>query len=176
MVRRVCLPLCNVTCCVLNEIQVFFHEADQKIKSRLFFSLGSEGNKRFLQSHAHTDIATISFRDFYNQSEVLFKRDKNYIIERIKLYNTQQLDRESLQTFFLRLSGQAAQCAWAIENGKEVVRDIFIAKIKFKDIQCDIWIRPGNSPNKTLKSALLRKKGYVTASTLQKTNGSIRTI
>ena len=79
---------------------VFFHEADQRIKSRLFFSLGSEGKKRFLQSQTHIDIATISFRDFYNHCVPLFKRDKNYIIEKINLYNTQQLDRESLETFF----------------------------------------------------------------------------
>ena len=144
-----------------NWPNVFFHEADQWIKSRLSFSLGSEGNKRFLQSHAHTDIANISFPDFYNQCEALFEREKSYIIERLNLYNTQQLDRESLETFFLRLSGQAAQCGWAIENEKEVVCDIFIAKMKFKDIQRDLCIRPGNS----------RKNAKVTASTLQKQMG-----
>ena len=100
-----------------------------------------------------------------------FQRDKNYLIERINLYNTKQPDRESLETFFLRLSGQAAQCGWALENEKEVVRDIFIAKMKFKDIQRDFCIRPGNSPEETLKSALFQEKKYVTASTLQKQMG-----
>ena len=32
---------------------VFFYEVEQRIKSRLFFSLGSEGRKRFLQSYPH---------------------------------------------------------------------------------------------------------------------------
>ena len=100
-----------------------------------------------------------------------FQKDKNYLIDRINLYNTKQLDRESLETFFLRLSGQAAQCGWALENEKEIVRDIFIAKMKFKDIQRDLCIRPGNSPEETLKSALFQEKEYVTASTLQKQMG-----
>ena len=76
---------------------VFFHEADQRIKSRLFFSLETEGKKRLLQNYAHVDIATINFRDFYNHCETLCNRDKNYIIERVNLYNTQQESTLSVQ-------------------------------------------------------------------------------
>ena len=122
--------------------ECFIHDADQRIKLRFFFCLESEGKKKLLRSHAHVDIATINFRDFYNHCETLFKKDKKYIIEKINLYNTQESDRESLETFFLRLSGQAAQCGWAIDNKKEVVRDIFIAKMRSKDIQRDLCIKP----------------------------------
>ena len=40
--------------------------------------------------------------------------------------------------------------------------------MRLKDIQRDVCIRPGNSTKETLNSALLQKKGYVTASTSQK--------
>ena len=58
-----------------------------------------------------------------------------------------------------------------MENEKEVVREVFIAKMKFKNIQHDLFIRSGNSPEETLNSALLQEKGHVTASTLQKQMG-----
>ena len=121
-----------------------------------------------------TGGAKINFRDFYNHCEALFKRDKNYIIERVNLYNTQQPDRESLETFFLRLSRQAAQCGWAIDNEKEVVHDIFIDKMKFKDIQRDLCIRPGNSRgNSQVGSPPRERLRHCIHSA--KTDGSLRT-
>ena len=36
--------------------------------------------------------------------------------------------------------------------------------MRFEDIQRELCIRPGDSPEETLKSALLQEKGYVTAS------------
>ena len=75
------------------------------------------------------------------------------------LYNTNQADREGLESFFLRLSGQAVLCGWSVAIEKEVVRDIFITKMKFKDIQRELCIQPGNSPEETLRSALLQETG-----------------
>ena len=83
-------------------------------------------------------------------------------------YNTNQAERESHESFILRLSGQAALYGCSVAIEKEVVRDIFIAKIEFKDIQRELYIHPGNSPEETLRSALLQETGYATASTLQK--------
>ena len=70
--------------------------------------------------------------------------------------------------YFHRLSGQSAQSGWSIPNEKEVVRDLFIAKLRFKDIQWELCICRGYSLEITLKSALFQEKGYVTASALQK--------
>ena len=42
----------------------------------------------------------------------------------------------------------------------------------YKDIQRDICIRPGATPEETLKSALLQEKGAQTATDLQKQFGS----
>ena len=151
---------------------VYFHEADARIKSRLFFALGNKGKKRFLQQHAHTNLNTVKFKFFHDACEQLFKREKNYIIERIQIYNASHRDRESLESFYLRLAGQASKCGWTEEIGKEVIRDIFIVKMRFSDIQRELCIRPGATVDDTLKSALLQEKGYVTASTLQKQNPS----
>ena len=54
------------------------------------------------------------------------------------------------------------------DQEKEVVRDIFIAKMRYKDIQRELCIRPGATPEDTLKSALLQEKGAQTATDLQR--------
>ena len=57
------------------------------------------------------------------------------------LYNASQNDLEGLEGFFLRLSGQAAQCEWSLQLEKEVV-----------------CIRPGDSPEEIIKSALYKRR------------------
>ena len=137
---------------------IIYHEADQRVKSRLFFALGTEGTKRFLQSFPHTIQSDISFKEFFTQCEGLFKKEKNFIVERMHLYNTNQADSEGLESFFLRLSGQEALCGWSVAIEKQVVRDIFIAKTKFKDIQRELCIHPGNSQRKCLDPLCYKKQ------------------
>ena len=91
---------------------VSFYEVEQRVKSRLFFSLGSEGRKRFLQSYPHADLSKISFEFCV----LLFRKEKNYIIERLQIYNAVHAERESLEAFYLCLTGQAALCGWTIDQ------------------------------------------------------------
>ena len=122
---------------------VYFYEVVQRVKSRLFFSLSSEGKKHFLQSYQHADLSAIPFQEFHEFCVLLFRKEKNYIIERLQIYNAVHAERESLEVFYLRLTGQAVLCGWTIDQEKEVVRDIFIEKMWHKDIQRELCIRPG---------------------------------
>ena len=90
----------------------------------------------------------------------------------MQMNNSVHSDREGLKAFYLRLTGQAALCGWTIDQEKEVVRDIFIAKMRYKDIQRELCIRPGATPEDSLKSALLQEKGAQTATDLQRQLGS----
>ena len=117
---------------------VFYHEADARIKSRLFFALGNEEKKRFLQQHAHVNLNTVKFNFFHDACEHLFKRGKIYIIERMQIYNASHGDRDSLKSFYLRLAGQASKCGWTEDIEKEVIRDIFIIKMRFSVIQREL--------------------------------------
>ena len=156
--------------------KIFFrvnhYEAEQRINSRLFFSLGSEGRKHFLQSYHHADLSAISFQEFHEYCVLLFRKEKNYIIEFLQIYNAVHAERERLEVFYLRLTGPVALCGWTIDQEKEVVRDIFITKMRYKDIQRELCIRPRTTPEVTLKSALLQEKGAQTATNLQKQNSS----
>ena len=114
---------------------VFFYEVEQRIKSRLFFSLGSEVRKGFLQSYPHADLSVIFFLVSYEYYVLLFKMQKNNIIEHLQIYNAKHAERESLEASYLRLTGQAALCGWTIDQEKEVVRDFLIAKMRYNYIQ-----------------------------------------
>ena len=151
---------------------VYYHEANARIKLRLFFALENEGKERFLQQHVHVNLNTVKFKFFHDACELLLKREKNYIIKRMQLYIASHGVRESLESFYLRVAGLATNCGWTEEIEKEVIRDIFIAKMRFSDIQRELCIRPGATVDDTLKSALLQEKGYVTANNLQKQNPS----
>ena len=142
------------------------------MKYILFFPLGSEGRKRFLQIYPHADLNAITFKEFHDNCVLLFKKEKNYIIERLQIYIAVHADCESLEAFYLRLTGQAALCGWSVDQEKEVVRAILIAKMRYKDIPRELCFRPGNTPEETLKSALLQEKGAQTATCLQKQLGS----
>ena len=82
------------------------------------------------------------FKNFINSVFFSSERKKKYIIERLQICNAVHTDRESLEAVYLRLTGQAALCDWTIDLQKEVVRDIFIAKMRYKDIQRELCIRP----------------------------------
>ena len=42
----------------------FYHEAEARMKSRLFFALGNEGRRRFADSFPHTDTVLFFFENF----------------------------------------------------------------------------------------------------------------
>ena len=66
---------------------IFYHEADQRVKSCLFFALGTEGKKRFLPSCPHTILSGINFKELFTQCDGLFNKEKKIIVERMHLYN-----------------------------------------------------------------------------------------
>ena len=81
------------------------------MKSRLFFALGNKGKRRFADSFARTDISAIPFREFHNGCETIFKVERDYTVERIKLYNSVfMLEIDTFSSFYARLSAQVALC------------------------------------------------------------------
>ena len=45
----------------------------------------NEGRKRFLQSYPHAYLSAIIFQEFHEHCVLFFRKEKNYIIERLKL-------------------------------------------------------------------------------------------
>ena len=105
----------------------FYHEAEAWLKSRLFFALGNEGKRRFADSFPHTDFSVTLFRKFHNGCEVLFKLERYYTVERIKLYNLVfMLGNDAFSSFYAQLSAQIALCNWPNAKERKTLKDFFI--------------------------------------------------
>ena len=137
----------------------FYHEAEARMKSRLFFALGNEGRRQFVDSFPHTDISNIPFREFQNGCETLFKVEREYTVERIKLYNTVfMLENDTFSSFYARLSAQVALCNWPQAQERETLKDLFIGRIRDIDIQKQL-IKAKADLDDTFKLALECEKG-----------------
>ena len=146
----------------------FYHEAEARLKSRLFFALGNEGKRRFADFFPHTDFSVIPFRDFHNSCETLFKMERDYTVERIKLYNTVfMLDNDTFSSFYARLSAQVALCNWPNAQERETLKDLFIGRIRDVDVQQQ-FIKAKADLDDTFKIAFECEKGASTSAQFQK--------
>ena len=146
----------------------FYHEAEARMKSRLFFALGNEGRRRFADSFSHTDISNIPFREFHTGCETLFKVEREFTVERIKLYNTVfMLENDTFSSFYARLSAQVALCNWPNDQEKETLKDLFIGRIRDVEVQQQP-IKAKADLDVTFKFALECEKGASTSAQFQK--------
>ena len=145
-----------------------YHEAEARLKSRLFFALRNEGKKRFLDSYPHLDLNNSSFIDFHKCCEDLFKAERDYTVERSKLYNTIFMqDNDSFSSFYTRLSAQIALCNWPLDQERATLKDLFIGRICNVDVQ-RLLIRAKANLDDTLQLALENEKGAKTSEQFQK--------
>ena len=76
---------------------VYYHEADARIKSRLFFAPEKKGRRYFATTR--TQKSQLRKNNFLHDACVqLFKDEKNYKIERMQIYNASYGERERLKT------------------------------------------------------------------------------
>ena len=146
----------------------FYHEAEARMKPRLFFGLGNEGRRRFADSFPHTDISNIHFREFQTGCETLFKVEREFTVERIKLYNTVfMLENDTYSSFYARLSAQVALCNWPNDQEKETLKDLFIGRIRDVEVQQQL-IKAKTDLDGYFKLALECEKEASTSAQFQK--------
>ena len=146
----------------------FYQEAEVRMKSRLFFALGNEDRRRFADSFPHTDIGNIPFREFHIGCETLFKVEREFTVERIKLYNTVfMLQNDTFSSFYAHLSAQVALCNWPNDQEKETLKDLFIGRIRDVEVQQQL-IKAKVDLDGTFKLALECEKRASTSAQFQK--------
>ena len=52
---------------------IYNNEVQKKLVSRLFFSLGTEGKRRFLQKNPHAEFFKMSFKEITELASVSFQ-------------------------------------------------------------------------------------------------------
>ena len=105
---------------------VFYHEVDQRDKS--FFILSWNRSDTFPPKLPHIILPNINFKESSAQCEGLLKNEENFLCEGMHLHNPYQADREGLEFFFTRLSGQAALCCSTVAIKKKVDEKLFLQK------------------------------------------------
>ena len=135
----------------------YYHEVETSMRSRLFFALGKEGIRRFTQKFPKVKVHEQSFREFMKLLDKAFKEEKNTIYERMLLFCRSQKNNESLESFHAALTEQASKCELGTLE-EELVRDLFIAKMKEDDLKTK-FIMEKTSCKKVLEEVILFERG-----------------
>ena len=78
------------------------------------------------------------------------------------MYNTIfKQEKDSLFSFYARLSAQTALCNWSLEQEKATLKDLFNGRIRDIEVQCQL-IRAKANLEDTLQLALENEKGTKT--------------
>ena len=112
-------------------------EADLKVKSLTYLSLGTEATRIFHQRNQHTMIDRCSTNELVYELGLIFTRPRNLTFDRFQLITVQQNPNESLETFFSRLQELGSKAA--LGNVEEdLIKDFFIAKKNNTAIQVEL--------------------------------------
>ena len=132
-------------------------EADLKVKSLTYLSLGTEETRIFHQRNPHTMIDQCSTNELVYELGPTFTRPRNLTFDRFQLITVQQNPNENLETFFNRLHELGSKAA--LGNVEEdLIKDFFIAKMKNTAIQMEL-LSEVRTPAQVLNFALSRERG-----------------
>ena len=100
-------------------------EADNKVKSLVYLSLGTEASRIYHQRNPHTLTDRCSTNELMYELGITFTRPRNITFDRFQLITVQQNSNENLDTFFSRLRELGSKAA--LGNVKEgLMKDFFM--------------------------------------------------
>ena len=132
-------------------------EADLKIKSVIYLSLGTEATRIFHQRNPHTMIDRCTKNEIVYELGLTFTRPQNLTFDRFQLITVQQNANENLETFFRRLRELGSKCALGNVE-EELIKDFFIAKMNNNSIQMEL-LSEVRTAAQVLNFALSRERG-----------------
>ena len=105
---------------------VYYHEVQKILASRLFLALGTE-RKKCLYKKTH--IQKSQNWNLFELAKISFEKKQSVTSERYKLFNRSQEAGERLEAFHAALIAQAARAELGTLRN-ELVRDLIISKMK----------------------------------------------
>ena len=94
-----------------------WEEADTKIKSLLYLSLGQEATNIFHQKNP-TEMSKCTTDAFVEQLKETLKKLRNETFDRYQFFNCKQKHNEPLKKFHARTKQKSALCTWEeLEDG-----------------------------------------------------------
>ena len=132
-------------------------EADLKIKSVIYLSLGPEAIQLFYQRNPQTIIDRCSTNELVYELGLTVTRPRNLTFDRFLLITVQQNANENLDTFFSRLRELGSKCD--LRNVEEdLIKNFFIAKMNNRAIQMEL-LSEVRTAAQVLIFALSRERG-----------------
>ena len=128
-------------------------EANLKVKSLTYLSLGTKATQIFHQRNPHTMIDHCSTNELVYELGLTFTRPRNLTFDRFQLITVQQKPNESLETFFSRLRELGSKAALG-----NVEEDLIIAKMNNTAIQMELMSEVRTAAQ-VLNFALSRERG-----------------
>ena len=112
-------------------------EADLKVKSLIYLSIGLEGNRTFYQRNPHARIEWCTTNELVHELTLTFTRPRNRMFDRFQCFKTMQQHNESLETFYSRLREQVEHCKFE-QLEEDLIKDILISNMRSSDIQMEL--------------------------------------
>ena len=131
-------------------------EADIKVKSLIYLSLGLEATNIFHQCNPHNNLGKRTIDALVIKLEETFKEIRNGTFDRFQFFRCKQIPGESLEQIHSRIKQKAAFCNWE-DIEESLVRSMFIQGMSNQQIQMDL-ISEDRDPLETLIYALTRER------------------
>ena len=132
-------------------------EVDNKVKSLIHLSLGSEGTNIFHQRNPQTELSKCTTDALVINLQDTFKEIRNETFHRFQFFRCTQNPGESLEQFHSRIKHKAVLCNWE-DLEDSLVKSIFIQGMSNPQIQMDLLLED-RDPLETLHYAITRVGG-----------------
>ena len=132
-------------------------EADLKVRSLIYLSLGTEDQRIYQQRFPHSDIERITVFEIAHELALSFTQPRNITYDRFLLLTCKQKQNEKLEGFHCRLKALGAKCRlWSADE--DLIKDIFIPFMTNTDIQRELLMET-RTAQQILQFALNRERG-----------------
>ena len=132
-------------------------EADTKVKSLIYLSLGAEARRTYHQKNPHTQIEKCTTNELAHELNITFTIPRNTTFGRFKFFKSLQQSHESLETFYSRIREAGALCKFK-DLEEDLVKDLFISNMTNTSIQMDL-LSEVRTPQQVLNFAINRERG-----------------
>ena len=132
-------------------------EADIKIRSLIYLSLGTEGQRIYQQRFPHSDIERIKVFELAHELSLSFTQPRKITYDHFLLFTCKQKQNEKLESFHCRLRALGAKCRLGTAE-EDLIKDILIAFMTNTKIQRELLMETWTS-HQVLQFALSRERG-----------------
>ena len=132
-------------------------EADLKVRSLIYLSLGTEAQRIYQQRFPHSNIERITVFELAHELSLSFTKARNITYDRFLLFTCKQKPNEKLESFHCRLKALGAKCRLGSAE-EDLIKDIFIAFMTNPDIQRELLMET-RTAQQVLQFALNRERG-----------------